>query len=508
MSSEKQQDVRTSNILAAKGILDLIRTSLGPRGLDKMLKTPRGDVLITNDGATIMKQLEARHPAARMLVELSQAQDIEAGDGTTSVVVLASQMLSNCLNLFKLGIHPTAVSKAFQTASNEAMRILDSLSTTIDLNDIALLEKISSTTLSSKVVAHHSDFLSPLVVRAVLQAKDATNVDLKRVRMVKKLGGTLEDCRLINGIAFNKRPEGLSFMKNPKVGLIQFCLSPPKTDMDANIVVSDDKEINRLLEQERKITLKMCKKVAKSGANLILIQKQTMKPALSEMALFYLQKLKIAVIQDVDRDEMEYVAAALDATIVATLDEFTEEKMTTIEEMKVDDGVTYLLTSEEKAKQTKTCCFVVRGANKLIVDEAERSIHDAMCSIRSLIKIPKLVPGGASIEVEIAQQLYKFAQTQLNADQYCIKAYADAFEIIPLTLAENAGLNPIQIVTSLRQLHSEGKKWGLNVTGRGEIMDMVAAGVVQPILVSKSMIQLATETARMLLKIDDIVIGR
>jgi len=206
----------------------------------------------------------------------------------------------------------------------------------------------------------------------------------------------------VNGVAFSRRPEGQTFIKAPKVGLIQFCVAPPKTDMDANIIVSDDAEINRLLEQERKITLKMCKKIAKSGANLVLIQKQVTKNALSEMALFYLQKLKIAVIQDVEREEMEYVANALDCPMTATLEEFDATHVKEILEMKVQDGVTYLLTDEETAKKTHTCCFVIRGANKLIVDEAERSIHDAMCSIRSLIKKPYLVPGGACVEVEIA----------------------------------------------------------------------------------------------------------
>ena len=286
----------------------------------------------------------------------------------------------------------------------------------IDLNDIPALEKISSTTLSSKVVSAYSSYLSPMVVKAVMQCRINNNCDLRRIRMVKKVGGTLEDSKLINGIAFGRKPEGQSNIKNPKVGLIQFCLAPPKTDMDANIIVSDDKEINRLLEQERKITLKMCKKIAKTGVNLIVIQKQITKTALSEMAQFYLQKLKISVIQDIERDEMEYISNAIKAPVVATIEEFTPEKLVQVDELKVEDNITYLLTNEEVAKESHTCCFVIRGANKLIIDEAERSIHDALCSIRSLIKKPFLVPGGASVEVEIAQQLYKFSQTQLNAD--------------------------------------------------------------------------------------------
>lgn len=244
-----------------------------------------------------------------------------------------------------------------------------------------------------------------MVVKAVKQVAHGNIVDLKRINIIKKLNGTLDDCALVNGAAFTKVPFGQQYYKEPKVGLINFCLAPPKTDMDCNIVVSDDSEINRLLEQERKLTLRMCKQIHKSGVNVLIIQKQTLRQSLSEMAQFYLQKLKIAVINEVERDTLEYVSQALDCPVVSTLEEFLPEKVIKISEMKVKDGITYLLTDEERGQKTRTCCFVIRGANKLIVDEAERSIHDAMCSIRSLIKKPYLVPGGATAEIHVAQKL-------------------------------------------------------------------------------------------------------
>lgn len=534
-ASEKQGDIRTSNILAAKGIFDLIRTSLGPRGLDKMVTTPKGDVLITNDGATIMKQLEARHPAARMLIELSQSQDVEAGDGTTTVVVLAGSMLSNCLPLFKLGIHPTTVSEGYQLACGEAQRILRELARPVDLAQTKQLEDICKTTLSSKVVANHSEHLAPLVVRAVLQVREASNVDLRNIHLVKKVGGTLADCAIVDGVAFSRKPrEGPGFISGVKVGLARFHLSAPKTDMESNVVVSDDAAINRLLEQERKITLRLCKAVAKTGCNLLLVQKSILREAISDIALHYLKKLKITVIDELEREEMEFVSAATGAVPVATIEEFTADKLGAMAELRVEDGITYVTNvakgaAGEEAKegkgakdasatsaapaapasQRKTCTIVVRGANKLILDEAERSIHDALCAVRCLVKLPLLIPGGGAVETEVARRLYEFAATQEGATQYCVRAYADAFEVIPLTLSENAGLAPIQSVTELRRAHADGNLFaGINVKASGEIQDMYTLDVVSPALVLSSAINLATETTRMLLKIDDIVLGR
>lgn len=507
-SNEKQSDVRTSNILAAKGIFDLIRTSLGPRGLDKMVTTPKGDVLITNDGATIMKQLEARHPAARMLVELSQSQDVEAGDGTTSVVILAGSMLSNCLNLFKLGIHPIAVSESYQLACDEAQRIVMAMARPVDLDDRAALVDLCKTTLSSKVIAPHSDHIAPLIVEAVLRVRDAANVDLRNIRVVKKLGGTLDQCALVDGLAFSKRPtEGPTYIKGVRAALVRFCVSPPKTDMESNLIVSDDAAINRLLEQERAITLRMCKRIAKTGCNLLLVQKSILREAVSDMALHYLKKLKITVIDDLERDEIEFIASATGASPVAALDELDSSRLGAMDELRVEDGITYVTGGGPRA--SKTCTLVVRGANKLVLDEAKRSVHDGMCAIRCLVKTGFVLPGGAAVETEVARRLYEFAHTQVGVNQYCIRAYADAFEVIPLTLAENAGLSPIQAITELRRLHADGHtNHGLNVKEDGSMIDMYDANVTMPALVTISAINLATETTRMLLKIDDIVLGR
>lgn len=510
-SNEKQADVRVSNIQAAKGIFDLIRTSLGPRGLDKMVTTPKGDVLITNDGATIMKQLEARHPAARMLIELSQSQDIEAGDGTTTVVVLAGRLLSNCLDLFKLGIHPTAISEAYQAACDEAVKVVMSIARPIDLKNREELINICKTTLSSKVITNHSAHLAPLILDSVLRVSEHDNVDLSRIHVIKRLGGTVDESMLTTGLAFARRPtEGPGFCEKVKLGIARFCISPPKTDMEANLIVHDSDAIDRLLEQERKLTAKMCKKIASAGCNVLLLQKSIMREAVSDMALHFLKKLKVTVIDDIEREEIEFIATTTGATPVATIDEFTSDKLGSMGELTVVDGVTYISRDPaNEAENVKTCTIIVRGANKLILDEAVRSVHDGLCAVRCLVKKGFIIPGGAAVETEIARCLYERSHSQTGVGQYCMRAFADAFEIIPLTLAENAGLSPITTLTELRRVHKEGgTTYGLDITRGGEISEMFSLNIIQPALVTISAITLATETTRMLLKIDDIVLGR
>ncbi|TNJ26355.1 TCP-1 chaperonin subunit delta [Giardia muris] len=509
---EKRADVRTSNILAARGVLGLVRTSLGPRGLDKLVVTPKGASLVTNDGATIMRQLEARHPAARMLIELSQAQDVEAGDGTTSVVVLAGALLTNCLELFKLGLHPTVVSEAYQQACDEALKVVMDIARPVSLEDVEELQRICCTTLSSKMISAYSGTLAPLIVEAVLRVREGHDVDLRRIHVTKKVGAPVSESLLHHGLAFSRRPlEGSTYIKGVKVGLIRFCLSPPKTDMESNLVVSDDAAITRLLEQERRLTLKLCKRIEKTGCNLLLVQKSIMREAVSELARHFLRKLKIAVIDDIERDEVEFISAASGATPVASIDEFTRDALGEMDELRVVDGITYVAALPDKETGTRT--LVCRGANQLLLEEAARSIHDGLCAVRCLVRKSFIVPGGAAVEVEVARRLYERSAQQPGAAQYAMRAFADALELVPLTLAENAGLPPIETLTELRRRHAAGCVTdGLDVVGGVGggvcVREMFEAGVIQPALVPLSALALATETARMLLKIDDIVLGR
>eukprot|EP00026_Physarum_polycephalum_P006998 Phypoly_transcript_07051.p1 GENE.Phypoly_transcript_07051~~Phypoly_transcript_07051.p1 ORF type:complete len:539 (+),score=116.93 Phypoly_transcript_07051:32-1618(+) len=513
---EKEKDVRTSNIVAAKAVADCIRTSLGPKGMDKMISSPTGEVVITNDGATILSQLEVHHPAAKMLVELSKAQDIEAGDGTTTVCVLAGALLGAVSSLMTRGIHPMSIAESFSHACQKALEVLNSVAIPLDLSDRESLLKSAITALNSKVVSQYSNLLAPIAVDAVLSVidpKTAINVNLKDIKVIKKLGGTIDDTELIRGLVFTQHAShsagGPSRIQNAKIGLIQFCLSAPKTYMDNSIVISDYQQMDRVLKEERTHILTMCKKIQKTGCNVLLIQKSILRDAVNDLSLHFLAKMKILVVKDIERDEVEFITKTLGCVPIASIDSFVPEKLgkaDLVEEVGSNESKLVKITGIPNAG--KTVSVVVRGSNKLVLDEAERSLHDALCVIRSLVKKKCMIAGGGAPEIEVAMQLTNYSKTLKGVESYCVRSYAEAFEIIPYTLAENAGLHPIAIVTELRNRHAQGEKTaGINVK-KGAITNMLEENVVQPLLVDTSAVTLATETVVMLLKIDDIVITR
>ncbi|KAM7540972.1 hypothetical protein Aperf_G00000041303 [Anoplocephala perfoliata] len=508
----KPQAIRESNIVAAKAVADAIRTSLGPRGMDKMILEPKGDVTITNDGATILKQMKLLHPAARMLVELSKAQDIEAGDGTTSVVVLAGSLLDASSKLLNKGLHPTVISEAFQVAAKKACEVITEMAQPIDLNDKEMLLKIASTSLNSKVVSQYSSILSPIAVDSVLAVTDVNDPDansLRDIRIVKKLGGTVEDSQLIDGLLLNQKVEsgcGVHRVEKAKIALVQFCISPPKTDMENNVVVTDYAQMDRIMKEERQYILNIIKAVKKSGANVVLVQKSILRDAVNDLALHYFGKLKIMVVKDIERDEIEFICKTLKCIPVASVDHLTPDvlgKADLVEEMESSGSKIVKITGIQNRGHTVS--VLLRGSNKLVLDEADRSLHDALCVIRCLVKRRALIAGGGAPEIEISQKLSHMANESTGLEQYCLRAFADAMEVIPYTLAENAGLNPIQTVTELRARHSNGEvNCGINVR-KGFVSDMMAENVLQPLQVTHSAVTLATETVRSILKIDDVV---
>ncbi|XP_017774980.1 PREDICTED: T-complex protein 1 subunit delta [Nicrophorus vespilloides] len=507
----KPAEVRLSNINAAKAVSDAIRTSLGPRGMDKMIQSGNGEVTITNDGATILKQMNVIHPAAKMLVELSRAQDIEAGDGTTTVVVIAGALLQAAEKLLSRGIHPTAISESFQRAATHAVKILTSISTPIELNNREQLVRSASTSLNSKVVSQQSSQLAPLAVDAVFKVMQPgqERIDLNDIKVIKQLGGTTEDTELIDGIVFPHRTanvNGPKRIEKAKIGFIQFCISAPKTDMDHNVIVSDYAAMDRVLKEERTYILNIIKQIKKSGCNVLLIQKSILRDAVSDLALHFLDKIKVMVIKDVEREDVEFVCKSLSCRPIASLDHFTAENLShaeLVEEVGVGSSRMVKITGAQNAGKTVT--LLVRGSNKLVLEEAHRSIHDALCVIRCLVRKKALIAGGGAPEIELALKLYSLADKMDGLDAICLKAYANALEVVPFTLAENAGLNAIQTVTELRSRHAKGEtSAGINVR-KGTITDILEEHVVQPLLVSISAVNLATETVRSILKIDDIV---
>eukprot|EP01104_Vermistella_antarctica_P009509 TRINITY_DN244_c0_g1_i1.p1 TRINITY_DN244_c0_g1~~TRINITY_DN244_c0_g1_i1.p1 ORF type:complete len:557 (+),score=182.16 TRINITY_DN244_c0_g1_i1:58-1671(+) len=513
---EKTLDVRASNIMAARGVADVVRTSLGPKGMDKMIQSDTGNVMITNDGATILQQMQVKHPAAKMLVDVSKSQDIEAGDGTTSVVVLTGSLLSAASDLLAKGIHPTTVGESFRKACLKSTELIKSIAKPVDLADRESLLKAAVTSLNSKVVSQYSNILAPLAVDAVLRVIDpatATNVDLNNVRVVKKLGGTIDDTEMVDGLVFSQKLShtagGPTRVVDAKVALIQFCLSPPKTNVEAGVIVSDYSQMDRILREERKYILNLCKQIKAIGATVVLIQKSILRDATNDMALHFLAKMKILVVKEIERDEIEFISKTLGCRPIASVEQLAANKLGSaalVEEMSASDGKLVKMTGVKNPEAT--CSILCRGSNSLMIDESERSVHDALCVIRSLVKERFLVAGGGAPETHVSVELARISNELTGMEAHCFRAYADALEVIPFTLAENAGLHPISIVTELRNRHAKGEVGaGINVR-KGTVSDMYAENVIQPLLVTTSALKLATETVIMILKIDDIVACR
>ncbi|EON64182.1 T-complex protein 1 subunit delta [Coniosporium apollinis CBS 100218] len=513
---EKPRAVRTANIVAARAVADAIRTSLGPRGMDKMIQTGKGETIITNDGNTMLRDMSVMHPAAKMLVDLANAQDIEAGDGTTSVVVIAGSLLGAAERLLAKGIHPTVISESFQRAAAAAVQTLHDMSLPINLADRATLLKAASTSLSSKIVSQEPK-LAPMAVDSVLKVidpKTADNVDLKNIRILKKPGGTIDESEMVDGLVLQqqvvKSGGGPTRMERAKIGLIQFQLSPPKPDMENQIVVNDYRQMDKILKEERTYLLNMVKKIKKAKCNVLFIQKSILRDAVNDLSLHFLAKLNILAVKDIERDEVEFICKSTGCKPIADIDSFTEDKLGSadlIEEVQVSGARIVKVTGVKAAAQTVS--IVVRGANPLILDEAERSLHDAHCVIRCLVKKKALLAGGGAPEIEIAQALSARARELTGTEAICWKAFADAMEVIPTTLAENAGLNSIKVVTDLRHRHALGEKnAGVSIKSGGVKNNIAEENVLQPLLVSTSAIELAAETVKMILRIDDIALSR
>ncbi len=500
----------------SQAVADAIRTSLGPRGMDKMIQKADGNVIITNDGATILSQMEVFHPTAKMLVEISKSQDIEAGDGTTTVCVLAGSLLDVCSELLAKGIHPMAVAESFIAAAAKAEEILVNMSKPVDLTDRAMLINAVDTCLSSKVVGQNSETISPLAVDAVLSIIDtetASNADLRNVKVCKQLGGTIDDTELVRGLVFEKGVKrgagGPTRKENAKIGLIQFCLTAPKTDMENNVVVSDYAAMDRILREERKHILGLCKKIKKAGCTVLLIQKSILRDAYNDLTLHFLAKMGILVITDIERNDVDFICRTVGCHPVAHIDSFVSEKLGTaslVEEVAMPGSGHKVVKCTGVPEEKQTATILIRGSNRLVLDEAERSIHDALCVVRSLVKKRYLIAGGGAAEAEVALKLSEWSKTLRGKAGYCVRAYAEALEVVPYTLAENAGLNSINNVTELRARHKEGVSGaGINVRD-GVVSNMFSLNVIQPMLVTSSALQLATECCVMILKIDDVVV--
>jgi thermosome len=501
------KDAQRNNIAAAKAVADAVKTTLGPKGMDKMLVDSIGDIVITNDGVTILEEMEIEHPAAKMMVEVAKTQNEETGDGTTTSVILAGELLKNAEELLDQEVHPTVITKGFKIAKEEALKILDKLSKPVTLEDTEDLKKIAITAMSGKSVEKASPKLASLVVeavRSVAEKKDGKIVvDTDNIKRLKKHGASSEETELIRGIAIDKEvvhPGMPKAIKDAKIALLDVALEVKEPETDAQIRITSPEQMQAFLEQEQKMLKEMVEKIAATGANVVFCQK-----GIDDVAQHYLAKKGILACRRVKQSDMEALARATGGRIVSNLEDLTKEDLgyaKLVEEKKIGGEEVTFVTG---CKDPKAVTILVRGSTEHVVDEVDRSIEDAIGAVASAVEVGKILPGAGAPEAEVSKQLKEFAEKFSGREQLAIKAFADALEIVPRTLAENAGLDPIDILVQLRAAHEQGKStYGINIF-EGRIEDAFEYGVVEPLKVKTQAIISAAEAAEMILRIDDVI---
>ncbi len=504
---ETGRDAMKANIDAAKGIAAAVRTSLGPRGMDKMLVDSLGDIVITNDGVTILKEMDVEHPAAKMMVEVSKTQDQMVGDGTTTAVIIAGSLLQEAESLINQNVHPTIIAEGYRTAAEKAKEILSSISTKVQISDEASIRKMAETSLSSKSATGNKEALAKIsyeTIKAVAEKiENGYRVDMDNVQIVKKQGGEIEDTELIMGIIVDKEkvhPGMPDVVKNAKIAVMNAALEIKKPEFDTNIKIDDPSMIQQFLSQEEKVLKDMVKKVKATGATVLITQK-----GIDDLAQHYLSKEGIYAVRRVKKSDIEKLSKATGASVASSVDELSSADLgfaETVEQRKIgDDYLTFVVG----CKNPKAVSLLIRGGTDHVVDEIERSMVDSIHVVAAIVEDGQYVPGGGASAIEIAVKMRDFANKVGGRQQLAIEKFANALEEIPRALSENAGINAIDVLINLRKAHAEGKhNHGLNLF-TGEIEDMKKAGVIEPIRVGKQAIDAATEAAVMILRIDDVI---
>ena len=507
---EKGKGAQMGNIAAAKAIGEAVRSTLGPRGMDKMLVDSMGDVVITNDGVTILKEIDVEHPAAKMIVEVAKTQDEECGDGTTTAVILTGELLKKAETLIEQNVHPTVIAAGYRLACQKAQEILKEVGMKVTSDDAEMLKEIAMTAMISKSVSSSRGLLADISVKAVLaiaEKKDGKyEVDQDNIQIVKKVGGSMEDSKMITGIIVDKEvihtgmPKSVS---NAKIALIDSALEVKKTEIDAKIEITDPAQLQAFLNEEEKMLKRMVETVKKSKANVMFCQK-----GIDDLAQHYLAKEGIFAVRRVKKSDMEKLAKATGAIVATKLDDLKESDLGNaelVEEKKIGGDQMTFVTG---CKNPKAVSILIRGGTEHVVDEIERSLDDAISVVGLALEDGVLVTGGGSTAVEIALRLREYAASVGGREQIAIDQFANAMEIIPTTLSENAGLDPIDVLIELRKAHKDGKKnAGINVF-TGKIVDMKHEKVIEPIRVGRQAINSATEAAVMILRIDDVIASK
>ncbi|EQB65871.1 MAG: hypothetical protein AMDU3_IPLC00001G0037 [Thermoplasmatales archaeon I-plasma] len=503
---ESGKNAMQNNINAAKAISDAVKTTLGPRGMDKMLVDSLGDIVITNDGVTILKEMDIDHPAAKMMVEVSKTQDQEVGDGTTTAAILAGEFLRKAEDLLNQNVHPTVIASGYRMAAEKAKEILNDISTPVGKDEKVLL-KIANTALNSKGASTSRKKLADIAVKSVIQVAQErggkTFVDFDDIQLVKKQGGSVDDTQLIQGVIVDKERvhPGMPVLVNKaKIALLNAALEIKKPEFDTSIRIEDPESITKFKKQEESILRDMVEKVKATGANVILTQK-----GIDDLAMAYLAKEGIYAARRVKKSDIEKLAKAIGGEIVTNMDDLSAKDLGNaerVEEVKIGEDHLTFVTG---CKNPKAVSVLIRGGTEHVVDEVERSLVDSLHVVAAALQDGKIIPGGGAAAIEIAMKLREYSQSVGGREQLAIEKFAEAIEIIPRTLSENAGLDSIGILISLKKEHADGKKnAGVDVV-KGKPIDMLELGVIEPIRVGKQAIDSATDAAVMILRIDDVI---
>ena len=506
-SETKGREAQKNNIAAAKIIAEIVRTSLGPRGMDKMLVDSLGDVTITNDGATILKEIDVQHPAAKMLVEISKTTDNEVGDGTTSVVVLAGSLLEHAETLINQNVHPTIIVDGYRKAAKKAKQYLEEISDTVTSSDRVMLLKVAKTAMQTKLVRKESGFLADLVVKSVSAVVEKEGADFKvdedDIKVEKKAGGSIRDCSIIQGIILDKEVVHGGMPKKideAKIALINTALEISKTETDAKINITNPQQIKSFLDEENRMLKNMVDKVIGSGATVVFCQK-----GIDDMSQHYLAKAGVLAVRRIKESDLTKLAKATGARIVTNLDDLHEKDLGTanlVEERKIEEDRWVFV---EGCKHPKSVSLLLRGGSQRVVDEVERSVHDAIMVVRDVMEFPSIVAGGGAPETYVATKLRSWSKSLEGREQLAAEKFAEAMESIPLALAENAGMDPIDTLATLRSKQLKEEKWtGIDVL-KGRVSNMKTSDIIDPLSVKYQVISAASEAACMILRIDDVI---
>ncbi|MEA2004201.1 MAG: thermosome subunit beta [archaeon] len=504
---ESGKNAQLANIAAAKVVADAVRTTLGPKGMDKMLTDSLGEVVITNDGVTILEEMEIQHPAAKMVVEVAKAQDEEVGDGTTTAAVLTGELLKQAETLIEQKIHPTSIAQGYRLAKEKALEIINKIGIDVSMQDKDLLTKIALTSMTGKSSESAKEFLAKIAVEAISQVSVEGDgkivIDLDQVKLEKKAGGSTDETTLISGLIIDKEVVHSSMPKkveDVKVALINSAIEVKELERDAQIRITDPAQMNAFIEQEEKMLKGMVDKIIASKANVVFCQK-----GVDDMAQHYLAKAGIMVVRRVKKSDMDALSKATGGSVISNLDEVSSSDLGSsgiVEEKKISGSEMIFV---RKCKDPKSVSILVRGGTEHVVDEIERAMKDALGGVAASIEVGKIVAGGGAPEAEIAKDLRKYSESVGGREQLAISAFASAMDIIPKTLAENAGIDPINILVELRSQHDKGVKWvGIDVF-QNSVKDMLKLGVVEPIKIKTQAIKSASEAAEMILRIDDVI---